>query len=129
MWLKKYFVRKGEAAHKFSSSTMYNRGPESRWKTDHTLEVMNWLWKHKMIQWSEPDIKLGESSTERFIVYTKLGRKIRNWYECSYWQYFKYYILNKTFWEYKVYYPIMINIFKKHYDWLDYENYIDYENI
>ena len=54
---------------------------------------------------------------------TKLGRKIRAWYECSYWEYFKYYILNKTFWVYKVYYPIMIHVFGKHYDWQDYKNY------
>lgn len=123
MWLKKYFVRKGETAHKFSSCTIYNRSPESRWKTDHTPEVMNWLWKHKMIEWSEPYIQLGERPTEKFITYTKLGGKIRAWYKCSYWEYFKYYILNKTFWEYKVYYPIMIHVFGKHYDWQDYENY------
>lgn len=123
MWLKKYFVRKGETAHKFCSMSCYNRGPESRWKTDHTPEVMDWLWKHKMIQWSEPYIQLGERPTVKFIAYTKLGRKIRAWYECSYWEYFKYYILNKTFWVYKVYYPIMIHVFGKHYDWQDYKNY------
>ena len=121
MWLKKYFVRKGETAHKFCSINCYNRSPERQWYKDHTPEVMDWLWKHKMIQWSDPYVQLGESPTEKFIMYTKLGRKIRAWYECSYWQYFKYYILNKTFWEYKVYYPIMINIFGKHYAWQDYK--------
>ena len=102
MWLKKYFVRKGETVHKFSSYTMYNRSPERQWNKDHTPEVMDWLWKHKMIQWSEPYIELGESPNKKFIAYTKLGRKIRAWYECSYWDYFKHYILKKTFWEYKV---------------------------
>ena len=123
MWLKKYFVRKGETAHKFSSCTMYNRAPEKRWYKDHDPEVMDWLWKHKMICLSNPYIQLGEWPTDTFIMYTKLGRKIRAWYECSYWQYFKYYILNKTFWEYKVYYPIMIHVFGKHYAWQDYKNY------
>lgn len=123
MWLKKYFVRKGETAHDFCSMKCYNRGPENRWIEDHGKEAMDWLWKHKMVQWSEPYIQLGERPTEKFIMYTKLGRKIRAWYESSYWQYFKYYILNKTFWEYKVYYPIMIHVFGKHYDWQDYENY------
>ena len=123
MWLKKYFVRKGETAHKFCSCKMYHRGSERRWIEDHTIEAMNWLWKHKMIQWSEPYIQLGERPTEKFIEYTKLGEKIRAFYECSYWQYFKYYILNKTFWKYKVYYPIMIHVFGKHYDWQDYKNY------
>jgi hypothetical protein len=121
MWLKKYFVRKGETAHKFYTCSIYNRSPERQWNEDHTPEVMDWLWKHKMIKWSEPYIQLGENPTGKFIAYTKLGRKLRAWYECSYWHYFKYYILNKTFWEYKVYYPIMINVFGKHYDWQDYE--------
>lgn len=123
MWLKKYFVRKGEIAHKFSSCTTYNRGSLNRWYKDHDKEVMDWLWKHKMICLSNPYIQLGESPTEQFIAYTKLGRKIRAWYESSYWQYFKYYILNKTFLKYKVYYPIMIHVFGKHYNWQDYKNY------
>jgi len=122
MWLKKYFVRKGETAHKFSSCTMYNRAPEKRWYKDHDPEVMDWLWKHKMICLSNPYIQLGEWPTDTFIMYTKLGRKIRAWYECSYWEYFKYYILNKTFWMYKIYYPIMIHVFGKHYNWQDYLN-------
>ena len=122
MWLKKYFVRKGETAHDFCSMKCYNRGTEKRWIEDHGKEVMDWLWKHKMIQWSEPYIELFENPNEKFIAYTKIGRKIRAWYESSYWQYFKYYILNKTFWEYKVYYSIMIHVFGKHYDWQDYEN-------
>ena len=122
MWLKKYFVRKGETAHDFCSMKCYNRSSENRWIEDHGKEVMDWLWKHKMIEWSEPYIELFENPNEKFISYTKLGRKIRAGYECSYWQYFKYYILNKTFWEYKVYYPIMIHVFGKHYDWQDYEN-------
>jgi len=121
MWLKKYFIRKGETAHDFCTMKCYNRGPERRWKEDYSEEVMDWLWKHKMIQWSEPYIELFENLNEKFIMYTKLGRKIRAWYECSYWQYFKYYILCKTFWQYKVYYPIMIHVFGKHYDWQDYE--------
>ena len=129
MWLKKYFVRKGETAHKFCTCSIYNRGPVNRWYKDHDKEVIDWLWKHKMIRLSNPYIQLRENPTEKFIAYTKLGRKIRAWYECSYWQYFKYYILNMGFWEYKVYYPIMIHVFGNHYDWQDYKNYIDYENV
>ena len=121
MYLKKYFIRNGETAHDFCTMKCYNRGPERRWKEDYSEEVMDWLWKHKMIQWSEPYIELFENLNDKFIMYTKLGRKIRAWYECSYWQYFKYYILCKTFWQYKVYYPIMIHVFGKHYDWQDYK--------
>jgi len=122
MWLKKYFVRKGETSHKFYTMSCYNRSTERRWLEDHTPEVMDWLWKHKMIKWSKPYINFGERSDEKFIEYTKIGRIIRTWYECSYWQYFKYYILCNGFWKYNAYYPIMIYIFGKHYDWQDYNN-------
>lgn len=123
MWLKKYFVRKGETAHDFCSMSGYNRGTEKRWYEDHDKEVMDWLWNHNMIEWSKPYVQLGEPVNGKFITYTKLGRAIRAWYEFSYWDYFKYYILRKIFWEYRVYYPIMIHVFGKHYDWQDYEDY------
>lgn len=115
MWLKKYFVRKGETPHKFCTCSMYNRSEESRWKEDHAPEVMEWLWKHKMIEWSEPYTMLGEPSYKKYIAYTKIGCLLRAYYEYSYWQFAKYYVLQYHFWLYKVYYPIMIHVFGKHY--------------
>ena len=123
MWLKKYFVRKGETAHDFITCSMYYRSPESRWNIDHTKEQMDWLWKHKMIEWSAPYYQLGEGDCEKYIAYTKLGRLIRAYYHCSYWQFIKYYVLQYGWWKHRVYYPIMIHVFGKHYDWQDYKDY------
>ena len=123
MWLKKYFVRKGETAHDFVTCSIYNRSPKARWYADHTDEAMDWLWKHKMIKWSKPIYELGEGDWNKYIEYTKIGGFIRAWYKCSYWEFTKYYILQYCWWLHRVYYPIMIHVFGKNYDCKDYQEY------
>lgn len=120
---KEAFLRNGEVAHKFSTSSLYNRSESSRWYADYSPEQMAYLWDHRYIEWDEPITFLGESPNKKYIKFTNKGLNWREWYTISHWDYIKYYFLGYTFWKYKVYYPIRKYVFGKSYPWEGYENY------
>lgn len=128
MTRKEAFIRKGETPHEFITTSMYNRANATRWYRDHTPEQMTYLWTHGYIMWDKPMVQLGERETDKYIVYTDLGRKWREWYTMSHWDWMKYHVFGYMFWLYKVYYPIRKHIFRKPYPWEGNEN-VDLDNI
>ena len=128
MTRKEAFLRKGEKAFDFCSTSLYNRSNATRWYEDYNVYQMTYLWDHNYITWSKPMIHLGERETEKYIEFTKTGQKWREWYTLSHWDWFKYNVLGYMFWLYKVYYPIRKHIFRKSYPWEGYEN-VDLDNI
>lgn len=78
---KKYFI------------TLYNRNLYSQWYKDYNIFQMKWLWDHKMIKWSEPMVNLGESAKQKYIEFTKKGKKWNQWYSCTLKDYLYYYVI------------------------------------
>ena len=128
MTRKEAFLRSGEKAFDFCSMKTYNRSEESRWYKDYTEEQMKYLWDHDYIMYTTPIYRLGENDRNKYIQFTESGKRWREWYEVSHWNWFKYNVLRYMFWEYSVYYPIRKYVFRKPYPWEGYEN-IDLDNI
>lgn len=128
MTRKEAFLRSGEKAFDFCSMKTYNRSEESRWYKDYTEEQMKYLWDHNYIMYTTPIYRLGENDRNKYIQFTESGKRWREWYEVSHWNWFKYNVLRYIFWEYSVYYPIRKYIFRKPYPWEGYEN-VDLDNI
>ena len=128
MTRKEAFLRSGEKAFDFCSMKTYNRSEESRWYKDYTEEQMKYLWDHNYIMYTTPIYRLGENDRNKYIQFTESGKRWREWYEVSHWNWFKYNVLRYMFWEYSVYYPIRKYVFRKPYPWEGYEN-IDLDNI
>lgn len=128
MTRKEAFLRSGEKAFDFCSMKTYNRSEESRWYKDYTEEQMKYLWDHNYIMYTTPIYRLGENDRNKYIQFTESGKRWREWYEVSHWNWFKYNVLGYMFWEYSVYYPIRKYVFRKPYPWEGYEN-VDIDNI
>ena len=128
MTRKEAFLRSGEKAFDFCSMKTYNRSEESRWYKDYTEEQMKYLWDHNYIMYTNPIYRLGENDRNKYIQFTESGKRWREWYEVSHWNWIKYNVLGYIFWEYSVYYPIRKYVFRKPYPWEGYEN-IDLDNI
>ena len=113
-------TRKEAHARKNLRFSIYARNNAERWYEDYTVQQMTWLWEHEHIMWSKPMIELGERETNKYIEFTPKGRRWFNWYSCTLWEYFKYYILHTVWWSVK-WHQLRIAM-RHHYDWQDYAN-------
>ena len=110
---KQAFMRNG----KKHFVPLYNRASEKVWNNDYTPEQMEWLWNHKMIEYT--DKFPGESMFYKYIQFTKKGLKWNRWYSCTLREYCYYYVFNIPAFK-RFYQKFMIKVFHKHYDWQDY---------
>jgi len=89
-------MNRKQAHQRKNRYSYYNRNSSTQWADDYTAEQLKWLWDNKHIEFSNPLYDLGETDNQKYIKFTKKGRRWRNWYSCSFKEYIKYYIIIDT---------------------------------
>lgn len=113
-------MRREQAFKRRNRYHFYNRAESSEWSDDYNQFQMEWLFKHKMVRFSEPMVEYGENPNKKYIEFTKKGLRWNRWYSCGLFDYIMIYVLRKYWWK-RLWCKFMIKC-GKHYDWQDYSN-------
>ena len=123
MTTKQAILAKGEKAHNNLVMTHHPnidyRAPKDNYKESYTQDQIDYLFEHGIL---EEYVKTGanwESSYKEYWQFTDKGKRLRNWYGTTIWNYIKIYILKKYWWKHK-WQEFRIKC-GHHYDWQDYE--------
>lgn len=121
MRLKEAILAKGEKAHELPAHPQIDfRGYAESYQQLFSEEQLQWLWKHGMLETSQPREYLFENKRRVYWQWSKKGKFFRVWFTTSFWQYIRIYVL-RLWWFRNVWQHFMIKVFHKHYAWQEYE--------
>ena len=102
-----------------SKYSFYNRNIWGQWLSDYNEYQLEWLFKHRMVKWSEPKLHLGENPKNKYIEFTKKGEWWHDWYSFTLWEWIMVFVFKKYLWKH-LWHKFMIAM-GHHYKWQEYD--------